>query len=141
MQRPNVRPGGWAFQYANAHYPDLDDTAVVVMAMDRVRKRTGTRDYDTAIDRAREWISGLQSRNGGWAAFDADNTYYYLNNIPFSDHGALLDPPTEDRHRRAACRCWRSSASNATTIPRSSRGSRFCAAPSTRKAAGTAAGA
>jgi squalene-hopene/tetraprenyl-beta-curcumene cyclase len=96
VQRPNVRPGGWAFQYANAYYPDLDDTAVVVMAMDRVRKRTGTREYDTAIDRAREWISGLQSRNGGWAAFDADNTYYYLNNIPFSDHGALLDPPTED---------------------------------------------
>ena len=96
VQRPNVRPGGWAFQYANAYYPDLDDTAVVVMAMDRVRKQTGTKEYDTAIDRAREWISGLQSRNGGWAAFDADNTYYYLNNIPFSDHGALLDPPTED---------------------------------------------
>jgi squalene-hopene/tetraprenyl-beta-curcumene cyclase len=96
VQRPNVRPGGWAFQYANAYYPDLDDTAVVVMAMDRVRKQTGTQEYDTAIDRAREWISGLQSRDGGWAAFDADNTYYYLNNIPFSDHGALLDPPTED---------------------------------------------
>jgi squalene-hopene/tetraprenyl-beta-curcumene cyclase len=96
VQRPNVRPGGWAFQYANAYYPDLDDTAVVVMAMDRVRKQTGTKEYDTAIDRAREWISGLQSRNGGWAAFDADNTYDYLNNIPFSDHGALLDPPTED---------------------------------------------
>jgi squalene-hopene/tetraprenyl-beta-curcumene cyclase len=96
VQRPSVRPGGWAFQYANAYYPDLDDTAVVVMAMDRVRKDTGTQEYDTAIARAREWISGLQSRNGGWAAFDADNTYYYLNNIPFSDHGALLDPPTED---------------------------------------------
>jgi len=96
VQRPNVRPGGWAFQYANAYYPDLDDTAVVVMAMDRVRKQTGTQEYDNAIARAREWITGLQSRNGGWAAFDADNTYYYLNNIPFSDHGALLDPPTED---------------------------------------------
>jgi squalene-hopene/tetraprenyl-beta-curcumene cyclase len=96
VQRPNVRPGGWPFQYANAYYPDLDDTAVVVMAMDRVRKQTGTQEYDTAIDRAREWISGLQSYNGGWAAFDTDNMYYYLNNIPFSDHGALLDPPTED---------------------------------------------
>ncbi len=96
VQRPNVRPGGWAFQYANAYYPDLDDTAVVVMAMDRVRKQTGTTEFDTPIARAREWISGLQSRNGGWAAFDADNTYDYLNNIPFSDHGALLDPPTED---------------------------------------------
>jgi squalene-hopene/tetraprenyl-beta-curcumene cyclase len=99
--RPNVRPGGWAFQYANAHYPDLDDTAVVVMAMDRVRMGTGTRQFDGAIDRGREWVEGLQSENGGWAAFDADNTYYYLNNIPFADHGALLDPPTED----VAARC------------------------------------
>jgi len=95
-RRPHVRPGGWAFQYANPHYPDLDDTAVVVMAMDRMRKRQPTREYETAIARAREWIEGLLSRNGAWGAFDADNTYTYLNNIPFADHGALLDPPTED---------------------------------------------
>ncbi|HWM45566.1 MAG TPA: squalene--hopene cyclase [Xanthobacteraceae bacterium] len=95
-QRPNVRPGGWAFQYANDYYPDLDDTAVVVMAMDRARHTLHSKDYDHAIGRAREWIEGLQSRGGGWAAFDADNTYSYLNNIPFSDHGALLDPPTSD---------------------------------------------
>ena len=94
-QRPNVRPGGWAFQYANAHYPDVDDTAVVAMALDRVRD-SGQGDYTSAIDRAREWIVGMQSVNGGWGAFDADNEYYYLNNIPFADHGALLDPPTED---------------------------------------------
>jgi squalene-hopene/tetraprenyl-beta-curcumene cyclase len=96
VERPNVPPGGWAFQYANAYYPDLDDTAVVVMGMDRARHLTGSAQFDPAIARAREWISGLQSRNGGWAAFDADNVYYYLNNIPFADHGALLDPPTED---------------------------------------------
>ena len=95
-KRPNVRPGGWAFQYNNAHYPDLDDTAVVVMAMDRVRRMEGTPKYDDAIARAKEWILGLQSIDGGWAAFDADNLEYYLNNIPFSDHGALLDPPTDD---------------------------------------------
>ena len=53
-------------------------------------------DYSASIDRAREWIVGMQSRNGGWGAFDADNEYYYLHNIPFADHGALLDPPTED---------------------------------------------
>jgi squalene-hopene/tetraprenyl-beta-curcumene cyclase len=94
-QRPNVRPGGWAFQYANAHYPDVDDTAVVAMAFDRMRE-TGQGNYAGAIDRAREWIVGMQSVNGGWGAFDADNEYYYLNNIPFADHGALLDPPTED---------------------------------------------
>ncbi len=95
-RRPNVRPGGWAFQYANPHYPDLDDTAVVVMAMDRLQRTRGSQSFAEAIARAKEWICGLQSRNGGWGAFDADNNYLYLNNIPFSDHGALLDPPTED---------------------------------------------
>jgi squalene-hopene/tetraprenyl-beta-curcumene cyclase len=94
-QRPDVRPGGWAFQYNNAHYPDLDDTAVVVMAMDRVRGERGA-TFDQAIDRGREWVAGLQSKDGGWGAFDADNAYHYLNNIPFADHGALLDPPTAD---------------------------------------------
>ena len=94
--RPDVRPGGWAFQYNNAHYPDVDDTAVVAMAMDRSQKRTGETSYDEAIGRGAEWIWGLQSHNGGWGAFDADNDHYYLNNIPFADHGALLDPPTVD---------------------------------------------
>src|SRR5215472_16571462 len=93
--RPDARPGGWAFQYANAHYPDLDDTAVVAMAFDRMQD-SGQGDYAAATDRAREWIVEMQSVNGGWGAFDADNDYYYLNNIPFADHGALLDPPTED---------------------------------------------
>jgi squalene-hopene/tetraprenyl-beta-curcumene cyclase len=96
VKRPDVRPGGWAFQYNNAYYPDLDDTAVVVMAMDRARRDDNSGTYDAAIDRGREWIEGMQSRDGGFAAFDADNLEYYLNNIPFSDHGALLDPPTED---------------------------------------------
>jgi squalene-hopene/tetraprenyl-beta-curcumene cyclase len=96
VKAPNVRPGGWAFQYNNAHYPDLDDTAVVVMAMDRVAQQSGKGEYKEAMARGREWIEGMQSRNGGWGAFDVDNLEYYLNNIPFSDHGALLDPPTED---------------------------------------------
>ncbi|MGO4685332.1 squalene--hopene cyclase [Hyphomicrobium sp. 2TAF46] len=96
--RPGIRPGGWAFQYANPHYPDTDDTAVVVMAMDRSLGRAPQADnsYREAIERGREWIVGMQSKNGGWGAFDADNTYEYLNQIPFSDHGALLDPPTAD---------------------------------------------
>lgn len=95
-RRPHVRPGGWAFQYANPHYPDLDDTAVVVMAMDRARREGAGGRYDHAIQRGTEWVKGLQSHNGGWAAFDVDNIYDYLNNIPFADHGALIDPPTED---------------------------------------------
>ena len=99
-RRPNVRPGGWAFQYANPHYPDVDDTAVVAMAMDRLAMERMQNlvnvDYQSQIERAREWIVGMQSSNGAWGAFDADNEYHYLNNIPFADHGALLDPPTED---------------------------------------------
>jgi len=91
-KRPNVRPGGWAFQYNNAYYPDLDDTAVVIMALDRF---DGAK-YRETIERGIEWVLGLQSKNGGWGAFDADNTYYYLNCIPFADHGALLDPPSAD---------------------------------------------
>jgi squalene-hopene/tetraprenyl-beta-curcumene cyclase len=100
--RPEVRPGGWAFQYRNDHYPDLDDTAVVVMALDRARALVSADPaHDEAIARGREWVEGLQSHNGGWGAFDADNTFHYLNNIPFADHGALLDPPTAD----VAARC------------------------------------
>ncbi len=90
--RPDVAPGGWAFQYANAYYPDLDDTAMVVLALDR----TDRERYRVAMDRGVSWVLGLQSTNGGWGAFDADNTAFYLNAIPFADHGALLDPPTAD---------------------------------------------
>ena len=90
--KPDVRPGGWAFQYANPHYPDLDDTAVIVMAMNRADPTL----YASQISRASEWLLGLQSSNGGWAAFDVDNDKDYLNHIPFADHGALLDPPTAD---------------------------------------------
>ena len=89
---PGTPPGGWAFEYHNDHYPDVDDTAAVVCAMHRADPER----YRTAIDRAIAWILGMQSANGGWGAFDVDNTHYYLNSIPFADHGALLDPPTAD---------------------------------------------
>ncbi|MBC8748347.1 MULTISPECIES: squalene--hopene cyclase [Paraburkholderia] len=95
-RRANVRPGGWAFQYNNAHYPDVDDTAVVAMAMHRSAALTQSDVDHEAIARAREWVVGMQSSDGGWGAFEPENTQYYLNNIPFSDHGALLDPPTAD---------------------------------------------
>jgi squalene-hopene/tetraprenyl-beta-curcumene cyclase len=95
-RRSDLRPGGWAFQYANAHYPDVDDTAVVAMAMDRLQGLSRRQDFHASMARAKEWILGMQSANGAWGAFDADNEFYYLNNIPFADHGALLDPPTED---------------------------------------------
>ena len=90
--RPGLRPGGWAFQYWNDYYPDVDDTAVVVMAL----HRADPDKYKEAIARGAEWVIGMQSRNGGWGGFDADNDYMFLQNIPFADHGALLDPPTAD---------------------------------------------
>jgi len=92
-RRPTLPGGGWAFQFVNSHYPDLDDTAAVVWAMDTAADRDR---YSHAVSRALDWLAGMQSRNGGFAAFDADNTHYYLNEIPFADHGALLDPPTSD---------------------------------------------
>jgi squalene-hopene/tetraprenyl-beta-curcumene cyclase len=86
-------PGDWAFQFANSYYPDLDDSAVVAWAMHQARDGAA---YSHNISRALDWLVGMQSRNGGFGSFDADNTYYYLNEIPFADHGALLDPPTSD---------------------------------------------
>ncbi|MHC8442104.1 MAG: squalene--hopene cyclase [Candidatus Eutrophobiaceae bacterium] len=90
--RPQLRGGGWAFQYDNHHYPDLDDTAMVAWAMYRHDKQR----YQENIERAAQWLVGMQSKNGGFASFELDNTQHYLNHIPFADHGALLDPPTED---------------------------------------------
>ncbi len=92
VNAPDLPPGGWAFQYRNDHYPDVDDTAVVGMLLHRVDKEK----YATHISRAVTWIIGMQSSNGGWGAFDIDNDADFLNSIPFADHGALLDPPTED---------------------------------------------
>ena len=95
VKRPGLQPGGWPFQFANDSYPDLDDTAMIVMGLARIehpdRERVGR-----AVDGAVRWLAGMQSRDGGWGSFDADQTRLLLNNIPFADHGALLDPPTED---------------------------------------------
>jgi squalene-hopene/tetraprenyl-beta-curcumene cyclase len=90
---PRLAGGGWAFQFENDAYPDLDDTAVVAWSMHAAPDPAA---YGEAIGRAADWLAGMQSRNGGFAAFDADNDHEYLNQIPFADHGALLDPPTSD---------------------------------------------
>ena len=90
--RPGLISGGWAFQFDNDYYPDLDDTAFAGYAL----VKANYNKYKHSIDIAAKWIAGMQSKNGGFGAFDADNTYYYLNEIPFADHGALLDPPTAD---------------------------------------------
>jgi len=95
VKRPGLSAGGWAFQYDNDYYPDVDDTAVVLMAFEKTTGLDSER-VGPARDRGLRWVLGMQSRDGGWAAFDADNTRMILNNIPFADHGALLDPPSED---------------------------------------------
>jgi squalene-hopene/tetraprenyl-beta-curcumene cyclase len=97
VRRPGLPPGGWAFQYYNDYYPDVDDTAVVGMLL----HRNGDPAHEESIARARDWIIGMQSKgrgkfDGGWGAFEPENTHLYLNHIPFADHGALLDPPTAD---------------------------------------------
>jgi len=89
---PKLEGGGWAFQYSNYYYPDLDDTAMVAWAM----HRTGDQTYAAAIQRAANWLDGMKSKGGGFGSFEVNNTQYYLNYIPFADHGALLDPPTAD---------------------------------------------
>ena len=95
-KRPNLEPGGWAFQHNNDYYPDVDDTALIGMLLDRYNQKEKVKEIEKCIERTRLWIIGMQSKNGGWGSFDAENTYHYLNNIPFADHGALLDPPTSD---------------------------------------------
>ena len=92
-RRPKLPGGGWAFQFNNSYYPDLDDTAAVAWAMHAAPQRE---HYAAALTRALDWLVGMQSKNGGFASFDVDGTCYYLNEIPFADHGALLDPPTAD---------------------------------------------
>jgi squalene-hopene/tetraprenyl-beta-curcumene cyclase len=92
LARPDAVPGGWAFQYENPHYPDVDDTAVVGMLL----HRQGQPASAEAIARAASWVLAMQGSDGGWGAFDADNNHHYLNHIPFADHGALLDPSTAD---------------------------------------------
>ena len=98
ISKPHVEGGGWAFQFANPHYPDVDDTAVVAFAM----ADSNLPDLDESLHRATRWTIGMQSKNGGFGAFDVDNTHYYLDEIPFADHGALLDPPTADVSGRCA---------------------------------------
>jgi len=91
----DLEPAGWAFQFENTFYPDVDDTPMVVMGL----LRAGTLNqeaYREKIAKAVNWVIGMQSSDGGWGAFDIDNNYLYLNNIPFADHGALLDPSTSD---------------------------------------------
>jgi squalene-hopene/tetraprenyl-beta-curcumene cyclase len=95
VRRPRLAPGGWAFEFANENYPDVDDTAEVVLALERVQIEPPTRTRG-AVDRAVAWTEGMQSRDGGWGAFDADNTRSLVRELPFLDFGETIDEPSAD---------------------------------------------
>jgi len=95
VRRPALAPGGWAFEFANDGYPDVDDTAEVVLALDRLPARH-VPDAAGAIERGVAWAVGMQCADGGWAAFDADNTSHLVERLPFCDFGAVIDPPSAD---------------------------------------------
>ena len=89
--------GGWAFEFENAWYPDIDDTAMVLLALRRVKLEGAlAHAREKAFLRGINWVLSMQSTNGGWAAFDVDNTKAIFNYIPFADHNAMIDPPTAD---------------------------------------------
>ncbi len=95
VKRPHLQPSGWAFEYNNEHYPDIDDTAIVLMCLEHCQ--ASDPEKQRAVEaRAIAWLKGMQSRDGGYAAFDADNDWGVLNSIPFSDHNAMLDPTCPD---------------------------------------------
>jgi squalene-hopene/tetraprenyl-beta-curcumene cyclase len=95
VKRPDLDAAGWAFEFANDAYPDIDDTAEVVLALRRVSPELRP-DVTGAVERGIRWSVGMQSRDGGWGAFDADNTRRLVEKVPFCDFGAVIDPPTAD---------------------------------------------
>jgi squalene-hopene/tetraprenyl-beta-curcumene cyclase len=94
VKRPDLEPSGWAFEFANNVYPDIDDTAEVVLALDRLKDDLPI--VKSAVDRGIAWVIGMQSKDGGWGAFDADNTRRLIEKLPFCDFGAVIDPPSAD---------------------------------------------
>jgi squalene-hopene/tetraprenyl-beta-curcumene cyclase len=95
LRRPDVEPSGWHFQYRNDFYPDIDDTAMVLLALDRSALRDQP-EVKSAVARATDWMLAMQNRDGGWAAFDVDIDNQVLTKVPFADHNAMLDPSCAD---------------------------------------------
>lgn len=94
-KRPGVEPSGWYFEFANEFYPDIDDTAMVLLGLKHAHASSDTA-HQAVIDRAVKWLLAMQSADGGWAAFDADNNWQFLADVPFADHNAMLDPTCPD---------------------------------------------
>jgi len=95
VKNPGVEPGGWAFEFRNDHYPDVDDTAFILMALQRVDYPDRAR-MEAALLRGLNWTVSMQNKNGGWGAFDKDNDCALLTQVPFADHNAMIDPATAD---------------------------------------------
>ncbi|BDC51086.1 squalene-hopene cyclase [Bryobacterales bacterium F-183] len=95
VKRPNLEPSGWYFEFANEFYPDIDDTAMVLLALEHAKARDEVA-WNATRKRAVNWLLGMQSRDGGWAAFDVDNNRNALTHVPFADHNAMLDPTCPD---------------------------------------------
>ena len=95
VKRPNVEPSGWYFEFANEFYPDIDDTAQVLLALARA-KGDASAKQEACMKRAVNWLLEMQSKDGGWAAFDVDNNWQFLSSVPFADHNAMLDPTCPD---------------------------------------------
>lgn len=96
VMRPGLAPGGWAFEFANVNFPDVDDTAEVVLALERVNVGTIGARLRGARERALAWVEGMQGSEGGWGAFDADNTRSLVRELPFLDFGEVIDEPSAD---------------------------------------------
>jgi squalene-hopene/tetraprenyl-beta-curcumene cyclase len=106
VKRPDLEPSGWAFEFSNEHYPDIDDTAMVLLALQHARASDPSAQA-RCEQRAQHWLTQMQSSDGGWAAFDVDNNWALLNRVPFADHNAMLDPTCPDitgRVLEALCR-------------------------------------
>jgi len=95
VKRPKLEPSGWYFEFANEFYPDIDDTAMVLIGLDKA-KATNLTGQEAAARRAVNWLIGMQGKDGGWAAFDVDNKWEFLSDVPFADHNAMLDPSCPD---------------------------------------------
>jgi squalene-hopene/tetraprenyl-beta-curcumene cyclase len=95
VKRPHAEPSGWYFEFANEYYPDIDDTAMVLLALGRARGSRSA-DQQACVRRAIDWLMAMQSKDGGWAAFDVDNNWRALSYVPFADHNAMLDPTCPD---------------------------------------------
>jgi squalene-hopene/tetraprenyl-beta-curcumene cyclase len=95
VKRPDVEPSGWYFEFANEFYPDIDDTAQVLLALAQA-KGSNSVAHEATVKRAVDWLLAMQGSDGGWAAFDVDNNWEFLSSVPFADHNAMLDPTCPD---------------------------------------------